>query len=281
MKDNKPPSSASDDSNAKSAVQDGLDPAKVNDLLENVNKRLAGGLHGSFFEHGSRLEETARHSQLETLFEVKSLLSDNLAMMQKQTHKSEGEGEIQSKAVSKGNTNLIATIKNVVQQQLADKLRDLVITNQRLEERLAKAEAANKALEMKVNNVPGKASSKAATAKKNVTEELAEKVRSLTMSSERWEDRLAKAEATTQTLEFRTDGLENCLGETYSYTDENGDEVVDTKASILERLKALEEWQEYEGTRHNYTSSWEGWPGEGTENANATFVDCDGWYMSV
>ena len=145
-----PSSSPLDETSTEPAKQDGIDASKINALVENLTSRLGGGLHGSFYEEGSPLDDKARHGQLQTMFELTKQLSELQTQTQKQASHPEGDGEVAGKAQGKPNTNMIKTIKSVVEQQLSDKLRDMTILNQRLEERLKKSEATIQSLEAKV-----------------------------------------------------------------------------------------------------------------------------------
>lgn len=116
-----------------------LDISKANDLLANVDNRLSGGLHGAFFETGSRLETNTRHGQLEALFELKTQLSEVQAGLAKQAQRTEAENDRQSRGPGKPSAHMISTIKTIVEQQMSDKLRDLSIENERLKETVKKS----------------------------------------------------------------------------------------------------------------------------------------------
>jgi myosin heavy subunit len=135
-----------------------LDVSRVNDLLANVDNRLSGGLHGAFYESGSRLDSNTRHGQLEALFELKSQLSDVQASLTKQAQRSEAaDNEKQAKGPGKPSGNMVSTIKNVVQQEMSDKLRDLTIRLDRVKESVKKDREAHlnqiKSLETKVKKL--------------------------------------------------------------------------------------------------------------------------------
>ena len=143
---------------SKAVKEASLDISKVNDLLANVDNRLSGGLHGAFYETGSRLESNTRHGQLEALFDLKSQLSDVQASLAKQAQRSEAaENEKQAKGAGKPSSNMIGTIKNVVEQQMSDKLRDLTIRLDRLKESAKKDREAHanqvKAMEAKLKKL--------------------------------------------------------------------------------------------------------------------------------
>jgi hypothetical protein len=124
------------------------DLSKLNDLAANLDSRLMGGLHGEFYEEGSKLGDKNRHEQLATLFELKKHISSIQAEMQKQ-QRPEDEERKNSKAPVKGNANLVSTIKSVIDQEMAGKLRDFEIKFDRLSERCKKAEDSNAALAAK------------------------------------------------------------------------------------------------------------------------------------
>lgn len=135
-----------------------LNISKVNDLLTNVDNRLSGGLHGAFYESGSRLESNTRHGQLEALFELKTQLSEVQAGLSKQAQRAEAENDKHTKAATaKPSGNMISTIKTVVEQQMSDKLRDLTIRLDRVKESVKKDREAHaaqiKALEAKVKKL--------------------------------------------------------------------------------------------------------------------------------
>lgn len=130
-----------------------LDASKVNDLLENVDKCLAGGLHGEFFETGSRLDDKNRHGQLEMMFNLQNVLTEVKAQLEKQSRQAEAEQSKANKGAPQANKNVITTIKTVVQQELSDKLRDLSVRNDRLQSDLKQANGKMEALEIKVRTL--------------------------------------------------------------------------------------------------------------------------------
>lgn len=64
-----------------------LDISKVNDLMENVDNRLAGGLHGKFYEEGSKLDEKHRHGQLQAMFNLRKELLTPRSRWRSRTNK--------------------------------------------------------------------------------------------------------------------------------------------------------------------------------------------------
>jgi hypothetical protein len=153
-----PPKEPNDLLGPKPNKEPALDISKVNDLLANVDNRLSGGLHGAFYESGSRLDSNTRHGQLEALFELKSQLSDVQASLAKQAQRSESaDNDKQAKGPGKPSGNMISTIKNVVQQEMSNKLRDLTIRLDRVKDSVKKDREAHanqvKGLEAKVRKL--------------------------------------------------------------------------------------------------------------------------------
>ena len=141
----------------KQGKEASLDICKVNDLLANIDNRLSGGLHGAFYETGSKLESSTRHGQLEALFELKTQLSDVQAGLAKQAQRAEAENDKQTKGAAKPSSSMISTVKTIVEQQMADRLRDLTIRLDRVKETAKKDREASgaltKALEVKVKKL--------------------------------------------------------------------------------------------------------------------------------
>lgn len=125
-----------------------INAEKLNDLIANIDKRLTGGLHGSFFEQGSKLEETKRHGQLDLMFGLRKELEE--LKKQKESKTADADRESKGKKPAPANANMVATITNVVQGQLSGLGRDLCIAIERLEERLKKAEDRNEITSGKV-----------------------------------------------------------------------------------------------------------------------------------
>lgn len=144
---------ANTENEAQPAQKGVVDASKLNELMTNLDKRLAGGLHGEYFEKGSRLDDKHRHGQLETVFGLRKELSEIKTQMEKQA---ESEQTKPGKGAPPGNKNMIATIKNVVQQELSEKLRDLSVRNERLEANVKKSEGRNDTLESKVKTLESK-----------------------------------------------------------------------------------------------------------------------------
>ena len=138
----------------------GLDASKVNDLLANVDNRLSGGLHGAFYEAGSKLESSTRHGQLEALFELKAQLSEVQGGLAKQAQRAEAENDKQTKGPGKPSGSMISTVKTIIEQQMADRLRDITIRLDRVKDTARKDREAIatqiKGLESKVKKLSSK-----------------------------------------------------------------------------------------------------------------------------
>lgn len=133
-----------------------VDASKLNDLMENLDKRLSGGLHGDYYEKGSKFEDKNRHGQLEAVFGLRKELSEIKAHFEKYNHQAGAEQNKIGKGPPQGSKNMIATIKTVVQQELSEKLRDLSVCNERLESSLKKANVRTDALETKNKTLEAK-----------------------------------------------------------------------------------------------------------------------------
>ncbi|KAK5128333.1 hypothetical protein LTR85_003001 [Meristemomyces frigidus] len=134
-------SAAPHDEETPAAAKDGRhDAGKLDDLIVNIDKRLAGGLHGEFFEEGSKMEGTKRHGQLEMMFGLRKELEVLRKQKEKESRAADAEADSKGRKSGLGNANIVATIKNVVQEQLSQPLRDLEIKNERLEHRSKQAE---------------------------------------------------------------------------------------------------------------------------------------------
>ena len=134
------------------------DLSELKNLAANLDERLKGGLHGEFFEEGSRLGDKHGREQLETLFELKAKIEAFLAGMQKQ-QRTEDDEDKNGKGFGKLNKNSIKAIKSVVEQEISDPLRTLSIEIQRLRDdvkaanaRTEASEAKNRALEARAKN---------------------------------------------------------------------------------------------------------------------------------
>ncbi|KAK4547700.1 hypothetical protein LTR36_000658 [Oleoguttula mirabilis] len=133
-----------------------LNGGKLNDLIANIDKRLAGGLHGAFFEQGSKLEDTKRHGQLDMMFGLRNELEELKKKTEKESRTADAEADAKKKKPALANANLLATIKSVVREQLSGLGRDLCIASERLEERVTKTEDRNENISGKVKMFEGK-----------------------------------------------------------------------------------------------------------------------------
>ena len=85
-----------------------VDASKLNDLMDNLDKRLAGGLHGEYYETGSKLDDKHRHGQLESVFGLRQELSEIKAQIEKQNQQTETEQAKAGKGAPQSNKNMIA-----------------------------------------------------------------------------------------------------------------------------------------------------------------------------
>lgn len=120
---------------------DFVEPESAQRLIDNVNARLSGGLHGSFFESGSRLTEEKRKAQLPTLFKVVELL-ENIIKRQNANDavhtdpEENGEKGQPAKMSGKPGKDMRAYIETVVQQISEPKMRDMDIKIERFKDEL-------------------------------------------------------------------------------------------------------------------------------------------------
>lgn len=129
---------------------------KVNELVESLLRRLKGGLHGEFYEEGSKLGNNKRLEQLPVLFELVNALNALKRREEVQVDASESVTNSKNKKATPPNTNMIATIKDVVQGELSGVTRDLSIANERLSERLDKAEGAKEGMQKQMKALESK-----------------------------------------------------------------------------------------------------------------------------
>jgi hypothetical protein len=127
----------------------------LTDLANNIDRRLTGGLQGSFLERGSKLEEDKRFFQLPTLFEFREQLPEALKEVNRLIQLMEMDGGKQGKGSGKPNGNMIATIRNMVEQHFETKIRDRDIEIERLKDAVAKLQVKGKARGGKGEQVTG------------------------------------------------------------------------------------------------------------------------------
>ena len=225
---------------------EGINASNINNLLANVDSRLKGGLHGQFYEEGSKLGDSHRHEQLATLFELKEQLSTIQSEMQKKTHQAEDEDSQNSKGPVKVNANLIKTIKTVVQQEMADKLRSLSIENERLRESAKKANELGEAQEAKVKTLEAKVKKL----------ELQEKVKTGEARIKALEGKVTQLnehkEKTVETL----DEHERQSNRNVKAYDAAITELQTGELNLDERLQDLETWQSEHVSLHDVLSRW-------------------------
>lgn len=76
MKDNTCTNGGSNENEAPQAQKAMVDASKLNEPMTNLDKRLAGGLNGDYYESGSKLDDKHRHGQLESVFGLRKELSE-------------------------------------------------------------------------------------------------------------------------------------------------------------------------------------------------------------
>ena len=237
----------------------------MNELIASLEKRLGGGLHGDLYEEGSRLDDRNRHGQLETVFALKKELSDMKTQMEKKANATGPSEDKGGKAPAKANTNLVATIKNVVQEQLSGQLRDLAVRIERLDAPIKKAEDQDQGLKNRVKALEAKLK-KAEERNQRLTSRLEsveyqepglvlegrlgeseERNEELADGLERAEDRIGEAEDRMKAAEDTMTEAENKIKRVNSLRHQleeivyaNGDNSNEDQESNETRLNALE-----------------------------------------
>ena len=131
-----------------------LNPLIAKDLLSDLKTRLGGGLHGSFFEAGTRLDDDKRHEQLPHLFKVVGLLERYIAIHEaKETIKEDSAEGRPGRMAARPNNNMIATINSIVDAKLLEKTRDQNIKIERQTAEIDKVRAERDAFEVKVKKL--------------------------------------------------------------------------------------------------------------------------------
>ncbi|KAK3703732.1 hypothetical protein LTR37_014310 [Vermiconidia calcicola] len=133
--------------------QKGPDTAYIRDLIDNITSRLIGGRETEFCEQGSRLSDNKRDQQLPLLYELRDPLMEYEKYQKQEARRVAAEEEMQTKPVGKPNANMVQTIKTIVEQRLADKVRDMEIQRGRFEAELKKVQAGNEGQEKKIKNL--------------------------------------------------------------------------------------------------------------------------------
>ncbi|KAK3073623.1 hypothetical protein LTR53_004633 [Teratosphaeriaceae sp. CCFEE 6253] len=111
-----------------------INATKLNSLLQSLTGRLSRDISGNFFVEGSKTGKDTRHGQLGDLFSLMSRLEGFKTTMDwyitlhapKEVVKSEKQVSI--------NQNIKAVVAELVEQQVANRLRDLSIRCDRVEE---------------------------------------------------------------------------------------------------------------------------------------------------
>ena len=122
-----------------------VDFSKIDILAENLNGRIRGGFGDLRIEGG----KSNHHVALKEVFDLNRNIVELKAAVEKQStqHDPATEDAKQAKNVVKINNSLISTIKQIVQDEMKDKLRDLSTQNERLHDQLAKSVAQIQRLE--------------------------------------------------------------------------------------------------------------------------------------
>ena len=212
----------------KPCESEGGNTAKIDSLIANLDSRLIGGRGGEWCVEGSRLTDDKHHTQLKLVFELKEALMAEKKHREQEAHRIAAADEKQAKPAGKANANIVETIKNVVEQQLTDKLRDLNIQNGRLQEDLKKAQSKIDDLETASSNdnkakkaiLGPKGLDARVTALENTTTGQSTSIQGL-------ENRVRSVEATSTALQTDLDELENDFDE----LETNVEQINDTYAT--------------------------------------------------
>ena len=128
---------------------DAISAERLNDLAHDIRENLSRGLFGNHYIEGSRQGDDTR---LECLKLVRKLLAEldvTNTELKKYTAMQEVENGCEAKKPGKANNNTLATIRNVVEEQLSGEFRNLKIRCERTEAKLAESEKRNAQLESK------------------------------------------------------------------------------------------------------------------------------------
>jgi hypothetical protein len=235
---------------AVQAKPEPLDYSNVNALITEARQRLAGGIGGSFFEIGSKLEEDKRIGQLPCVFKLLQELESLKQRSDKLRQRSEMDEDKQSKSLGKPNKNEMANIRNIVEQQIETRFRDLKIQSERVEAGLKKeieslkksqrdeerkgkvGDVRTKTMEGKIKVLEGKQD--AIEANENA-------------SLNRMETRITASEADTNRLrDDHLHGMDNTkanLERLDRWIDKTAETINKNTASQQRRLSALEDWK--------------------------------------
>lgn len=139
---------------------DGVDYARLNELLLFITKRLTTDVHGNFFIKGSHSAKDGRHTQLREVFELKNLLEAVKALMERKSSVPAGDAVVEGKRASKFTSAQLAAIRSLVQQEQQSCSTNPAAQNLALkarmdatEARLKKSEEENVALTKKVQDL--------------------------------------------------------------------------------------------------------------------------------
>ena len=113
-------------------LRDGLDLARLNDLLLFVREKLTTDVYGNFHISGDRLAKDGRHTQLKEVVE----LSERLAAVATILHDKQKDTAMESaKTARKAGRPSAVQLRTTVQQEMETFLRDRSIEYERVEER--------------------------------------------------------------------------------------------------------------------------------------------------
>lgn len=117
------------------------DATKLNALVEHVRSRLSTDVYGNHFIQGTRLSNDRRHGDLGELFTLMNKLDSFKASMDTYIALHAPKEVVKAEKPAKLTENMTSVIRNVVEEQVGDRLRDLSIRCGRLEEELNSANA--------------------------------------------------------------------------------------------------------------------------------------------
>ena len=138
-----PPSEASNPICEQCGTNTGLeriDATKLNTLLGSLTDGLSRDAHGNFFVEGAKTGKDTRHGQLGDLFSLMSRLEGFKTTMDRYIALHAPKEVVKTEKPVSINQNMKAIVAELVEQQVANRLRDLSIGNERLGDRVAELE---------------------------------------------------------------------------------------------------------------------------------------------
>ncbi|KAK3111643.1 hypothetical protein LTR53_012904 [Teratosphaeriaceae sp. CCFEE 6253] len=115
-----------------------IDATKLNSLLESLTSRLSRDVNGNFFVEGSKTGKDTRYGQLGDLFSLMSRLEGFKTIMDKYITLHTPKEVVKPEKPVSINQNIKAVVAELVEQQVATRLRDLSVRCDRLEDAQAK-----------------------------------------------------------------------------------------------------------------------------------------------